>query len=81
MMTALETGAIDMMVVGSRYANPDLKLIEELHKHLLSKMTLVRTKEEIIEPVRGSILDVNGNVLADVLSCAQFNVLQHPFRC
>ena len=28
MMTALETGAIDMMVVGSRYANPDLKLID-----------------------------------------------------
>ena len=28
MMAALETGAIDMMVVGSRYANPDLKLID-----------------------------------------------------
>ena len=28
MMTALETGTIDMMVVGSRYANSDLKLID-----------------------------------------------------
>ena len=28
MMDALETGAIDMMVVGSRYANPELKLVD-----------------------------------------------------
>ena len=28
MMNALQTGAIDMMVVGSRYANPDLKLVD-----------------------------------------------------
>ena len=28
MMKALETGRIDMMVVGSRYANPELKLVD-----------------------------------------------------
>ena len=28
MLKAMETGSIDMMVVGSRYANPDLKLVD-----------------------------------------------------